>query len=140
MSIRIAFVSCVKTKQTVAAPAEDLYISSLFLGMRRYAEKYADAWYILSAEHGLLRPKSIIDPYERTLTKMSKAERVAWAARVQAQLDEALPAEATIVLLAGQRYRELIVPFLQNRGYEVEVPMAGLPFGHQLRWLKEATS
>ena len=137
---RVALVSCVKKKRTTPTAAADLYVSPLFLGMRRYAERMADSWLILSAEHGALRPEQIVGPYERTLNSMSKPERVAWAQQVQKQLLATLPAGATIIVLAGARYRENVVPFLMQQGFKVEVPMAGLPLGMQLRWLKQRAS
>jgi cytoplasmic iron level regulating protein YaaA (DUF328/UPF0246 family) len=109
MTTRVALVSCVKTKRKSAVAAKDLYISQLFMGMRRYAEQNADDWYILSAEHGVLRPDQVIAPYERTLNTMPKRNRVAWAEQVQHQLLELLPAGAVVVVLAGKRYREGIV-------------------------------
>jgi hypothetical protein len=136
---RIALVSCVKTKQKSAAVAEDLYISALFRSMRKYAEKNADEWFILSAQHGLLRPDQVIAPYERTLITMAKPDRLAWAAKVQKQLLKVLPPKANVIILAGERYREYIEPFLTAQGFEVTVPMNKMKFGTQLRWLKEQT-
>jgi hypothetical protein len=107
--------------------------------MRKYAEAHADRWFILSAKHGLLRPDQVIAPYERTLNAMPKADRVAWAVKVQEQLAKELPRRATIIMLAGERYRENLVPFLTSRGFEVQIPMEGLRFGPQLRWLKDHT-
>ena len=101
MPTRVTLVSCVKTKRELAAAAKDLYISPLFKGMRRYAEQNADAWFILSAEHGVLRPDQVIAPYQRTLQTMPKRDRVAWAERVRRQLLELLPAGAVVVVLAG---------------------------------------
>ena len=83
---RIALVSCVKRKLTVPAAARELYISPLFRGLRDYAEVSTDAWYILSAKYGLLSPDDVIDPYELTLNRMPKAEREAWARRVEHQI------------------------------------------------------
>lgn len=139
MAKRIALVSCVKTKRTSAAAAGDLYISDLFRSMRKYAEKNADEWFILSAQHGLLRPGRVIAPYERTLITMGKVDRLAWAAKVQKQLLKVLPPRAKVILLAGERYREYIEPFLTAQGFEVMVPMKKMKFGTQLRWLKEQT-
>jgi hypothetical protein len=133
---RVALVSCVKSKRSSPAPAADLYTSALFRGLREYAEANADAWYILSAEHGLLRPDQVIAPYERTLNTMRKADRLAWAARVQRQLLEVLPSRAEVVVLAGERYREELVPFLREHGHAVNVPLEGLSFGRQLQRLK----
>ena len=103
VATRVALVSCVKQKRDSAAPACDLYLSQLFRSLRHYAETHADAWYILSAEHGVLRPDQVVEPYERTLNTMPKRERVAWAERVQQQLLELLPAGAEVILLAGLR-------------------------------------
>lgn len=134
---RVVLVSCVKRKLAVAAAAECLYTSALFAGMRDYATRHADSWYVLSAQHGVLAPSDVIAPYERTLSSMPRAERLAWAERVNARLAQLVPEHAHIEILAGARYREDIVPFLVARGCTVVVPMAGLPLGLQLRWLKE---
>ena len=134
--MRIALVSCVKSKRAVPAPARDLYESPLFRGLRGYAEKHADTWFILSAQHGLVDPARILEPYERTLNRLGKAERLRWAARVQRQLLEVLPPGTEIVVLAGVRYRENLVPFLRDRGFSLTIPLEGLSFGKQLQHLK----
>lgn len=136
MSIRVALVSCVKSKQTSAAAACDLYTSQLFRALRGYAEANADVWYILSAEYGLLRPDQVIVPYERTLNAMRKRDRLAWAERVQRQLLQVLPSEAEVILLAGVRYRQDLVPFLRGHGFSISVPLEGLSFGRQLQRMK----
>jgi uncharacterized protein DUF6884 len=133
--MRVALVSCVKSKRTTAAPAKDLYISALFQGLRRYAEVNADAWYILSAEHGLLNPEQIVEPYEKTLNKMGYRQRLEWAEEVQRRLLQVLPEGTEVLVLAGQRYREHLVPFLRDRGFSVSIPLEGLSFGRQLRAL-----
>lgn len=137
MAKRVALVSCVKQKRDSAAPARDLYLSPLFRGLRHYAETHADTWYILSAEHGVLHPAQVIEPYERTLNTMRKRERVSWAERVQHQLLELIPVDSEVILLAGLRYREEIEPFLRERGFRVFVPFAGLRIGEQLQRLKQ---
>ncbi len=139
MATRVALVSCVKQKRDSAASARDLYLSQLFRSLRQYAEMHADAWYVLSAEHGVLRPDQVVEPYERTLNKMPRRERVAWAQRVQQQLLEILPPDAEVILLAGLRYREEIEPFLRKRGFSVSVPLEGLKIGKQLQRLKQVT-
>ena len=127
-----------KAKRASAAAAGELYTSQLFRSLRAYAVSHADRWYILSAEHGLLAPDRVIPPYERTLNTMSKSERIAWAERVQRQLMEVLPPAADVIVLAGARYREGLVPFLRKRGFTVAVPLGGLSIGRQLQWLKRA--
>ena len=85
----------------------------------------------------MLRVDQLVEPYERTLTRMRKSERSAWAQMVQKQLLELLPANAEVMLLAGLSYRKGIEPFLRQRGYSVTVPLEGLRLGPQLRRLKE---
>ena len=114
--------------------------SQLFRGLRAYAEAHADAWYILSAEHGVLRPDDVIAPYEKTLSRMLKRDRVAWAGRVQPQLLAILPPGADVILLAGSRYRAGIEFFLQQHGFSVSIPMEGLGIGKQLQWLNRAAN
>ncbi|MGM8930211.1 DUF6884 domain-containing protein [Salinicola halophyticus] len=135
--MKIALVSCVKTKQPVPAPAGELYTSNLFRSLRAYARRQADCWYVLSAEHGLLAPETVIAPYERTLNRMPIADRRAWADRVCHSLSEAIPSDASILMLAGERYRENLMPWLAARGHTVEVPLAGKRLGHQLSWLRD---
>lgn len=138
--MRVALVSCVKSKRAEPSPARDLYTSTLFEGLREYAEQNADRWYVLSALYGLVAPEEVIEPYEKTLNRMPKGERDAWALKVQGQLAEVLPPGAEVVVLAGQRYREGLIPFLTAGGFSVSIPLEGLPFGKQLQFLKAANS
>ena len=137
MVARIALVSCVKSKQSGPAPASELYMSPLFKGLRSYARANADAWYILSAKHGLLSPDAIIHPYEQTLNTMPRTERTAWAARVWEQLLPVLPPNVHVIVLAGASYRRDLVPRLRRHGVDVSIPFEGLSFGRQLARLKE---
>lgn len=70
---------------------------------------------------------------------MVNAERLAWAERVRQQLRKMLLPGTRVIVLAGKRYREGIVPFLEGEGFSVEVPMEGLRFGLQRRWLNGHT-
>lgn len=132
---RLFLVSCVKTKRATAAPAKDLYISPWFRKARACVEKTGCPWRILSAKYGLVHPGTEIAPYEETLTKMSAAERRVWADEALARLDPCLAGVETVVFFAGQHYRKLLVPALRERGLAVEIPMRGLSWGEQLRWL-----
>lgn len=135
MSKSIALVSCVSKKQSIALPARSLYLSDWFKKASAYAMQNADQWYILSAKYGLLHPESVIEPYDETLNKMPIAARRMWGKRV---LENLLPKTETgdrLIFLAGQRYREFLIQPLKSRGYQIEIPMAGLRIGEQLRWL-----
>jgi hypothetical protein len=134
----VYLVSCVSKKRATPAEARDLYSSDWFLKARDYVESTRCPWFILSAEHGLVPPKRILAPYERTLNTMRKPDREAWAAGVKAEMEKLLPAADRIVLLAGVRYREFLMDYLRQRAKTVEVPMEGLSIGRQLQYLTKA--
>lgn len=134
MERSIFLISCVSLKLDRPAPARELYVSALFRKARAYAEASGQDWFVLSAEHGLVHPDTIVAPYEKTLNTMPVAERREWATRVLAALEPHLLDADRIVFLAGARYRELLEGPLSRRA-RVEVPMAGLGIGRQLQWL-----
>ena len=130
-------VSCVKTKRSSPCRAEDLYSSDWFVKARAYVERQNCPWRILSAKYGLVRPETVIAPYEKTLKKMRVAERQEWADQVLAQLEPELAGLDAVVFLAGKRYRKYLEGPLRSRGLAVYVPMEGRVWGLQLSWLKE---
>ncbi|SDK38577.1 DUF6884 domain-containing protein [Bradyrhizobium ottawaense] len=133
----VAFVSCVKTKANRPMPAKDFYLSPWFRLARRYVEKNAHRWYILSAAHGCIHPEDIIDPYDVTLNGASAADRGYWAVVVRDQFDKLGPnlSGERAIIFAGLNYRrDLISPLLRTFD-EVQVPMEGLKMGQQLSWL-----
>lgn len=133
----IAFVACVGKKRAGIAPARSLYTSAWFVKARSYAEQHADAWYILSARHGLITPDQPLEPYEQTLNTMPHHKRQRWATQVWRAIVVVADVGDRLVFLAGLRYRELVVPVLVGLGYTVEVPMLGLGIGRQLAWLEQ---
>jgi hypothetical protein len=79
---RIGFIGCVKQKGMRPMAAADLYESTLFRGRRAYVEASCDSWWILSAEHGLVHPANVLEPYDKTLKDASRDERRAWTREV----------------------------------------------------------
>lgn len=137
----VYLVACTKTKARDPCAAKDLYTSPWFRKARRYVEARSGCWFILSAEHGLLDPETVIGPYDTTLKQMDRSQRVSWARRVHNQLlaRRLLPGFlAKIVILAGRDYREHLEHWLTLSGRDargVEVPLRGLGLGRQLAWL-----
>ncbi|HYH51672.1 MAG TPA: hypothetical protein VEG38_19180 [Acidimicrobiia bacterium] len=133
--MRVGLVGGSKGRASMAAPAVELYASSLFAGRRRFVETSCDLWFILSALHGLLDPHQVIEPYEQCLVASGAAERRGWAERVLRSVDDVLGnvAGATFEIHAGATYRDFgLVDGLHRRGAEVVVPAAGLSQGQQL--------
>ena len=55
-----------------AVAAREAYTGAPFVVNRAYAERYADAWVILSAKYGFLSPNDLVDgPYNVTFKKRS---------------------------------------------------------------------
>ncbi|MEN3976915.1 DUF6884 domain-containing protein [Emcibacter sp. SYSU 3D8] len=134
----VCLISCVKTKQPKAAPARELYISSLFLKARDLVEAHGSPWYVLSALYGLVPPHEVIQPYDLTLNKQGIAYRKDWARKVLQDLMPRLNGHTRLIFFAGQRYREFLVSPLRQAGFEVCVPMIGLRQGEQLAWLSRS--
>ena len=134
----IYLISCVAKKRDRAVPAKYLYVSEWFCKAREYVESRSATWYSLSAKLGLVAPDQVIEPYDQPLNRMPIAERRAWAQRVRDQMDEQLPSgpsEAVrCIVLAGSRYREFLMEYLNGR-FVVEIPMERLAIGKQLQWL-----
>ncbi len=132
MTRPVHLVACVGQKRPAPARARDLYQSDWFRKARAYAEAQGGRWFILSAQHGLVSPASIIEPYDLTLADMKAADRRAWAARVVAQLAAKIGPRTPVVMLAGRFYRE---PLAAWAGDRATAPMEGLGIGEQKAWL-----
>lgn len=139
----IGLVGCVKSKLPFPAPAQDLYTSPLFRGARRAVERSCDEWYILSAEHGLVAPDTVLAPYEKTLTTASRSERRLWAQRVLRQIDERLGAVAGIEfeVHAGAAYLKFgLIDGLLARGASLANPLEGMSMGKRLAYYRETAA
>ena len=128
--MHIGLVSCSKQKLDRPCPAGELYTASpLFRKARAYCERHYDAWYILSAKHGLLHPDAVIARYDLTLKRMPTAQRRAWGQRVSEQLRQLGP--HTFFAHAGRQYLEHL------SGVAVVNVLAGRTIGQRLRWYNQ---
>lgn len=132
----VVLVGCVKSKQPHAAPAKDIYTSALFRGARKLAEASGVPWFILSAEHGLLQPNEVIEPYDVYLKTMPTAYQRDWGRRVVEHLLRAIgPVEGRrIEVYASDAYVSAIRQRLKDAGAVVVEPIAGLRMGERLQW------
>lgn len=133
----VGLISCVSRKRAFATEAWCLYDSPLFAKARQYVEKLCDRWYILSAKYGLITPHQIIEPYEETLKTKPRMAREGWAIKVWEQLRPLLTQGDHVVVLAGVRYREFLVPLIVEHGCTVDVPLEGKSIGRQLQSLSQ---
>ena len=131
----IIFLSCVKSKQKCRCRAEEMYVSDLFKKSLIYAKQQKPRKiYILSALYGLLELDDIITPYEKTLLKMSEAERKKWACKVFKQMrDKNIDFNEEAVFLCGYQYRKYLSPKFKKS----VAPLGNLGIGKQLAFYKE---
>jgi hypothetical protein len=143
----LCLVGCCKRKLSHAAPAKDLYCSTLFRLSRQWAERHADAWAILSARYGVVETETVIQPYDTTIadrspfgqSPLTPKEFGPWlCASVQAWRSRfATPARgAALVILAGRDYWQGLV----GHRLSFSTPLDGLNIGRRLRWLKQQTA
>jgi len=132
---RIVLIACASKKGVERALAKDLYQSWLFKMNLAYAKSLKpDLIFILSAKYGLINLDEEIEPYDKTLNKMSLLERKEWAEKVLEDLRKITSFnDDEFIFLAGERYREFILPKIKN----YHVPLKGLGIGRQLKWLKQ---
>jgi hypothetical protein len=138
LSSALVLLSCVKSKRVTPSPARDLYTSPLFTKARAVIEANGAEWRILSALHGLVHPRDVIEPYEETLNRKGVAARMVWAEEVLAQLLPLAENYGRVVFFAGANYREFLQDPLRRQGICVDVPMRGLSLGRQLAWLSQS--
>lgn len=149
--VRLALIACGKAKLDHAAPARELYTGSLFRAARRHAESGRYASYrILSAQHRLLDPDRVIEPYDRTIGDLDDQERWLWGEVVSGvaiccwlPLRSRQPIE--IDVFAGQAYVDAL-PTRWRRGNRDEptvtlrYPHAGLTMFERLRAFSQAAT
>lgn len=129
----VVLVGCGKSKRDGTHEARNLYDSTYFELKRDYAEAVGDEWFVLSAEHGLVRPTEEIEDYETGIGERDPDE---WADDVLGELD----AEgATVVVLAGSDYYEPLEHGLEAEVGKVEAPTMGLQIGKRMSWLSDHT-
>ena len=116
MNAEYIFISCVKTKNSRACRAKDMYISPMFKKAYEYALRNTNEAniYILSAKYGLIHNSEIITPYELTLNTMTDKQRKIWAYNViQTMKKKDIPLDARIMILGGRTIAHILCKFLK---------------------------
>lgn len=134
--MNVALISCVKTKRSTACKASDMYISTWFCYVYKYAlMQNPDKIFILSAKYGLLKDDEIIEPYEQLLSNRV-AENKKWAKHVIDRLNVYCDLQRDkFIILAGETYRKNIIQYIEN----YTIPLKGLAQGEQVQFLIKHT-
>lgn len=133
-------ISCTKSKKGYPCKASEMYSASdLFKKAYSYAVKNYDFVAILSAKYGLLFPDDEIEPYELTLNDMSSQQRKEWSEKVFRQMNQKFKLKdfGKVFFHTGKRYRQYLIPKLEQINVRCEVPLGHLGIGKQKAWYKE---
>jgi hypothetical protein len=139
--MKIALVSWTKVKANYPCTTREMYQeSSLFKKAVKYIEQQDyDDWYVLSAKYGLLKQNDAIEPYDLTLINMKVSERKKWSELVLDQIKNLKLNIKQIDFYAGAKYREYLIPVLQQKGILCNVPLQGKGIGEQLSYYTSHT-
>lgn len=150
----IALIGCGKQKRQHACQARELYTGPLFTACREWAEKNADAYWIASAKHLVVKPDQVLEPYDLSMQDLD-ADTRRWRSRqIQNHFRSRwieycsfamgpkgfIVATKTprVVLLASQDYLFGFHEWKQrfpDDSFRFETPLAGKGIGKQLAWL-----
>jgi len=75
--VKIAILNCKGKKQDYTCSAEEMYSKSyMFSKQLEIVKKNYDKYYILSSKYGLVKPTTIIEPYDLTFESKSYEQRL----------------------------------------------------------------
>jgi len=125
-------IQCTKTKKDEPVPARELYEPSrYFRAMRDYAKATGDLWFILSAEHGLIDPDTVLEPYDAFGLSENQARDIAE--------EVATGPDNYVEVIGGKKYTNPLTPELEARGIEVVEVARGQRIGKRIETLKQKT-
>ncbi|MFV0516956.1 MAG: DUF6884 domain-containing protein [Aminipila sp.] len=133
--MKIALISCSKSKQNYLCKASEMYRpSTLFSYSYQYAKTIADKVYILSAKYGLLQEDTVIEPYNLTLKSMNLKEKYDWSEKVISQIKSQFDVmNDEFIILAGKDYYEYLLKELNH----YDLPLGNRTQGVRVSYLKE---
>ena len=118
MSVLI-ITACSKNKlgcdSSISAPAKEMYQGTLFKKVKLYAEVMNFDYRIISAEHGLVTPDQEIEGYDKKLRTNGDIEYIRTG--VEEKIREEFSHYDKIVVVAGEKYREVLVNVFDDRFY-----------------------
>lgn len=135
---RVALVGCSASKLKTSAPAREFYTSALFRAAYDYAERTCDAVLIVSAFHGVVAPKAVIGPYDRSVRQYNKREREDWGVRTIGQFLPSFVLPPLLVILAGKVYADALFHGAHWHNLpRPELPLTGIcGVGPRMKWLR----
>lgn len=120
--------------------AKDAYIGPPFGINRSFAERFGEAWVVLSAKFGFIAPMFEIPEAYNVTFKRKRTGPIA-AARLREQVHEQyLDRFKTVIGLGGKEYREAIEAAFAGTPPRLCFPFSGLPIGKMMQATKRAVA
>lgn len=127
-----------RSPQTGPTTAKDAYIGPPFGINKEFANRFGDAWVILSAKYGFIEPGfEIPGPYNITFKKKQTAPISVAQLREQIR-QQNLARFSTIIGLGGKEYREAIELAFAGEPSRLCFPFSGLPIGKMMQATRSA--
>jgi hypothetical protein len=118
--------------------AAEAYTGTPFRLNRQYAERFGDAWVVLSAKYGFISPDFMIPgPYEVSF-KHPTTRPIALDQLGQQVREQQLDRYPVVVGLGGKEYRAAIEAAFADSSTRLVFPFAGLPIGKSMQAAKQA--
>jgi len=132
----VGLVACSAGKLEHPAPAADLYQGQLFRKSKAFVERWCHAWSILSAEHWVVAPDEVLEPYDKRMPGDQNG-RWHWDQAVSWQVYR-LWQDADIIMLGGRDYSRWVTTGNWSRVLSIRMPLQGMGIGAQMGWLLKA--
>jgi hypothetical protein len=118
--------------------AAEAYTGTPFRLNRQYAERFGDAWVVLSAKYGFIAPVFMIPgPYE--VSFKYPATNPISLERLRDQVGSQDPDRFSVVVgLGGKDYRAAVEAAFADQPVRLVFPFAGLPLGKSLQAARQA--
>jgi hypothetical protein len=118
--------------------AKDAYISPYFKLCRKYAEKFADKWVIISAKYGFIEPDFTI-PRNYDISFNNSKNKVVSVKKLKEQAKKLRFEDyQSVTVLGGDKYAQVIKKALEDFKVQTSNPLKSLGIGNKQAKIKEA--
>jgi hypothetical protein len=105
---------------------------------RQYAEKFGDAWILLSPKHGFIAQDFVIPATYDISFRLPATNPISIEDLRRQVRDLGLDAYSDVTALGGSGYRNAITAAFAGTGATLHAPFAGLPIGKMMQATKAA--
>jgi len=118
--------------------AKDAYIGPPFKINKRYAEKFADRWIILSAKYGFIDPDFVIPENYNVTFKDPRTNPISVGKLIEQIREKGLDKFDKIIILGGKDYANIVRKAFEKFNVKIIAPTLGLRLGEAMSKVKKA--